>query len=159
MIITLIIDSDSVITGITVGVVEEIPAGCATATLLADEFPAELQDTIFISGEKNDSDEYTSIVSSPAKPLDNDSYEPVNNNWQITAECATDKFYHQRAALLLNSDWTQVSDAQLTAGQVTEAQQWRQQLRDITGNSADPLVWLTELDTLSALTPSFIKIY
>lgn len=52
----------------------------------------------------------------------------------------------ERNKLLLQTDWTQMPDAPLTAEQKTEFAEYRQALRDITNNldNPDEVVWPTK---------------
>jgi hypothetical protein len=57
----------------------------------------------------------------------------------------------QRKELLIDSDWTQLPDIELTTEQVNEAKIYRQKLRDITKDFTNPD------DVVFPIKPSFIN--
>ena len=68
--------------------------------------------------------------------------DQINKETQARSETVRS----QRNFLLLNSDWTQLSDAPLTADQKTAWANYRQELRDITDQVGFPtnILWPTE---------------
>lgn len=76
-------------------------------------------------------------------------YEQIRPKTQEEIEQETNQLWenvrNERNQLLLECDWTQLSDSPLTAEKKTEWQSYRQELRDIT-NEPDPknIIWPTK---------------
>lgn len=160
---TFVTDENNVITGLFAGTlvdVDAIPGTAHAHIIISDEFPGHLQDTIFISGTTNDDGEYTSVDVTDQRPQSGNTadYTAVGTEWVLADAAASAQFNTLRAAALMSSDWSQVTDSPLTDGQKTEVTTWRQQLRDATEGSTDPKVWLATTETLIETKPSFINI-
>jgi len=85
------------------------------------------------------------LVSLPQKPGNGYIFDRTQNMWvdARTSQQVGNLIKKQRLELLQNSDWTQLSDVQLSTKQ--EWANYRQQLRDITTQSGYPfnVVWPT----------------
>lgn len=102
----------------------------------------------FVPAEKTDNDvvigqsfviEGTEVVQyEQIRPKTQDEInQEINQLWE--------NIRNERNQLLLECDWTQLSDSPLTAEKKTEWQTYRQELRDIT-NQSDPkdIIWPTK---------------
>ena len=72
-----------------------------------------------------------SALQSAAQPII-DAFNPDASQWS--------ELRRLRNRRLTSCDWTQLGDAQLTGSKVTEWQTYRQVLRDVPENTADPAV-------------------
>lgn len=80
-------------------------------------------------------------------------YDPKEETWSWDAASVLVDIRRQRDSLLARSDWTQLSDTNLTSEQKAAAVDYRRELRDITkdiGNpvTADAVDWPTVPDFL-----------
>tara|TARA_Y100000114_G_C11677426_1_gene286921 strand:- start:6 stop:521 length:516 start_codon:yes stop_codon:yes gene_type:complete len=80
-------------------------------------------------------------------------YDPTTKTWSWDAALILMDIRRERDGKLVRSDWTQLSDTNLTAEQKAEAVDYRRALRDITINignpvTADAVDWPTVPDFL-----------
>ena len=78
-----------------------------------------------------------------------DWHDWVENEWRFNSNVFWDFVRGQRNELIINSDWTQVSDSPLTVEQKAEYAAYRQTLRDIPAtysdaDSLDAIIWPTQ---------------
>ena len=81
-------------------------------------------------------------------------YDPLTKTWSWDAALVLVDVRRKRDSLLKTSDWTQLSDTNLTAEQKAEAVDYRKALRDVTINigkpiNADAVDWPTPPDFLT----------
>ena len=81
-------------------------------------------------------------------------YDPLTKTWSWDAALVLVDVRRKRDSLLKTSDWTQLSDTNLTAEQKAEAVDYRRALRDVTINigkpvNADAVNWPTPPDFLT----------
>lgn len=116
----------------------------ADCTIVSSEPPAagivhvEIEDgtdpgTIWVS-------ESGAIMPVPPRPAGHVIFSPAAGAWidpRTDAECL-DQLRQQRDSILRSCDWTQASDAPLTAEQVLAWRSYRIALRDLPATTADP---------------------
>ena len=66
-------------------------------------------------------------------------YDPLTKTWSWDSASVLIDVRRQRDSLLKTSDWTQLSDTNLTAEQKAEAVDYRRALRDVTINIGKPV--------------------
>ena len=100
-----------------------------------------LTDQTFVKVESEQPNEYA-------------EYDPTTKEWSWDAALVLIDIRRERDGKLWTSDWTQLSDTNLTAEQKAEAVDYRRALRDITINignpvTADAVNWPTPPDFLA----------
>jgi len=78
----------------------------------------------------------------PEKPGEYYNWVLSSESWELDSARLFEGLRQLRTGKLVESDWTQIPDAPLTAEQKTAWQTYRQALRDIPANNAD----ITDLD-------------
>lgn len=140
----IVTDNDDTIVGVHVVVstlLEEIQVdGVYIDVLMTDELPPFLAGRKILGGTKNEAGEYTDIVVVIRDDVNQSEFDAL------------------RVSTLSSSDWTQLQNSPLTTEQIDEAATWRQVIRDIPGEWADPLMRLNKLKIQIDNRPSFIKV-
>ena len=85
------------------------------------------------------------ITEMPLKPSEHHVFNYSTEGWELTDEQAGKINREIRLELLLDSDWTQLTDSPLTDAKKTEWATYRQQLRDLVMTTdPDSTVWPTK---------------
>ena len=108
----------------------------------------------FITNYWYDFTNSTFVKVESAQPNRHAVYIPATKTWSWDADLILIDIRMRRNELLGNSDWTQLSDTNLTAEQKAAAVDYRRALRDITNGldnpvDADAVDWPTPPDFLS----------
>lgn len=87
----------------------------------------------------------SSMVAKPIQPSSDYFWDAASLSWVLDNDLIMDRFRSERNELLSSSDWTQMPDAPLDTSTKQSWAAYRQELRDLPGNTSDPenVVWPT----------------
>jgi len=120
---------------------EGISGELITVYMLEHNFPEEAckDFNYFMTNYWFNMTDATFIKVESEQPNEYAVYDPTTKTWSWDAASVLIDVRRQRDSLLKTSDWTQLSDTNLTAEQKAEAVDYRRALRDVTIGIGNPV--------------------
>jgi len=116
----------------------------------------DIEDTETFAETHYFSDDYSEVISRPAKPTEYPyaTWDRQNTCWKTTLDDLLKDIRNIRNDLLIRSDWTQLPDSYLTSAKKSEWATYRAQLRNITeAVKTSPDTYLNFIDEVTWPTP------
>ena len=147
-VITIDTTTGGKIVGIALAVGEYPPAGDLEGSggmwivhMLEHNFPEEAckDFSYFMANYWFNLTDQTFVKVESEQPNEYAEYDPTTKEWSWDASLILADIRRERDSKLKMSDWTQLSDTNLTAEQKAAAVDYRRELRDVTKNIGNPV--------------------